>query len=89
MNLINFFDGEDDLANMLVLVRDRILPLLEWIDAHEDSTHQVKAQTALFILLTYKAVTEHGLQKDRAIQIVGGLIDAINAGDLDIPLSLH
>ena len=89
MNLIDFFDGEDDLANMLVLVRDRILPLLEWIDAHEDDTHQVKTQIALFILLTYKAVIEHGLQKDRAIQIVGGLIDAINAGDLDIPISLH
>ena len=89
MNLINFFDGEDDLANMLVLVRDRILPLLEWIDAHEDSTHQVKAQTALFILLTYKAVTEHGLQKDVALKIVDGLIDAINGGAFDGPMTLQ
>ena len=89
MNLIDFFDGEEDLAKTLVLVRDRILPLLEWIDAHEDGVRQVKAQTALFILLTYKAVTEHGLEKDRAIKIVSGLIDAIEAGELDGPLSLH
>jgi hypothetical protein len=89
MNLVDFFYGEEDLTDTLIAVRDRVLPRLAWIDAHEDPERQVKAQTALFILLTYKAVTEHGLQKDVALKIVDGLIDAINGGAFDGPMTLQ
>jgi len=83
MRLIDFFDDADDLAHMIELVSERIMPIVDWIDEHEDPTRKVKVSTALFIIQTYRAVTEHGLKKDRAVAIVTSLIDAIEAGEIE------
>lgn len=75
--MLQFFDDADDLDRALKLMEEHVMPLLEWIDEHEDPQHQVKMQTALFILLTKRAVLEHGLTVETATHIIEKLIPTI------------
>jgi hypothetical protein len=65
------------------------LPLLDWLEGHEDPTNRIKVQAALFILFTYRAVTEHGMDKEAAIKLMGVLVEAIESGDFDGPMTLQ
>lgn len=75
--MLQFFDDADDLDRALKLMEEHVMPLLAWIDDHEDPAHQVKMHTALFILLTKKAVLEYGLTVETATHIIEKLIPTI------------
>jgi hypothetical protein len=81
MKLIDLFDDEADMAYAMALVSERILPVIDWLDAHEDEERRVKISTALFIVLTYRAVLDFGLTADNAQRIVKELVEAIRAGE--------
>jgi hypothetical protein len=83
MNLIDFFEDENDLVESIKDARDYIMPILQSADDEIDPIRGVKIQTAIFILMTVNAVNMHGLTKRNAIRIISNLIDAINSGKLD------
>lgn len=74
MELADFFDSHEDMENMLALAEERVMPLITWLDEMEPGEHQAKVSTAVFILMTVRAVRIHGLQPETAKAIAYDLV---------------
>ena len=78
--MYRFFDSPQDMSRHVSLAQKHLLPLLDLLDGDG-----AKFRTALFILITEKAIKEDGLKKERAHEIIDTLFDHIGGEVIPFP----
>jgi hypothetical protein len=77
------FDDLEDFERMLSLVHDRLVPVVEWIELHEDPDHKAKVRRALFTLIVVAALRD-GLATPEEIKVgVDRLSVLLGGGSFD------
>lgn len=73
------FDDTDDFARVMTLTRERLIPLIQWLDEQEDPEKK-KITAAAFVLLFSRLVGETRRDRAEVMEELGIAYDMIVDG---------
>lgn len=69
--IIDAYDDLEDFDRMLNLARDRLMPVVEWLEHHEDPAARCKVSRAMIILLVVEEVRSGRATPEDVERVVG------------------